>query len=113
MLNKALRKYHKPGQYFPLEQPKKLTKKFFRSFFRFDYTVPENYPLSLKTTKYMTEFKNLSLKEIIAMIKSGETTQKEVYDYFVDRIKTLDPQVGAFNLFHETFTEQDIRSPLA
>lgn len=61
----------------------------------------------------MTEFKNLSLKEIIAMIKSGETTQKEIYEYFLGRIKTLDPEVEAFNLVHDSFTEQDIRSPLA
>lgn len=61
----------------------------------------------------MTEFKNLSLKQIIAMIKSGETTQKEVYDYFLGRIKTLDPKVEAFNLVHDSFIEQDIHSPLA
>ena len=33
------------------------------------------------------EFKDLSLKEIIAKIKSGETTQEIVYDYFLNRIK--------------------------
>lgn len=61
----------------------------------------------------MTEFKNQSLKQIISEIKSGETTQKEVYEYFLNRIQTLDPKVEAFNLVHDTFTEQDIHSPLA
>lgn len=59
------------------------------------------------------EFKNLSLKEIIAEIKLGNTTQKEVYEYFLGRIKTLDPKVEAFNLVHDTFNNQDIHSPLA
>ncbi|OIP52259.1 glutaminyl-tRNA synthase (glutamine-hydrolyzing) subunit A [Candidatus Gracilibacteria bacterium CG2_30_37_12] len=61
----------------------------------------------------MTEFKNFSLKEIIAMIQSGKTTQKEVYEYFLTRIKNLDPQLEAFNLIHETASEQDVHSPLA
>lgn len=61
----------------------------------------------------MTEFKNLSLKEIITEIKSGKTTQKEVYEYFLNRIKNLNPKLEAFNLIHETFIEQDIHSPLA
>ncbi len=59
------------------------------------------------------EFKTLSLKELIQEIKSGKTTQKEVYDYFFDRIKTLDPKIEAFNLVHDTFVDQDIHSPLA
>jgi aspartyl-tRNA(Asn)/glutamyl-tRNA(Gln) amidotransferase subunit A len=59
------------------------------------------------------KFKEKSLKEIIAMIKSGETTQKEVYDYFLNRIRTLDPQIEAFNLVQETFQAQDIHSALA
>lgn len=61
----------------------------------------------------MIEFKNMSLEEIITLVKSGKTTQKEVYDYFLARIKTLDPQVEAFNLVHDAFEEQDIHSPLA
>ena len=59
------------------------------------------------------EFKNLSLKQIIAEIKSGKTTQKEVYEYFLARIKTLDTTLEAFNLVHETYNLQDIHSPLA
>lgn len=61
----------------------------------------------------MTEFKNLSLREIIQEIKSGKTTNQEVYDYFLARIKALDPQIEAFNLIHETCETQDIHSPLA
>ena len=59
------------------------------------------------------EFKNLSLKQIIQEIKSGKAAQKEVYDYFLARIKTLDPKLEAFNSVNETFTEQDVHSPLA
>jgi len=29
------------------------------------------------------EFKDMSLKEIISEIKSGKTTNKEVFDYFL------------------------------
>ena len=61
----------------------------------------------------MTEFKNLSLKEIIVLLKSEATTQKEVYDYFLGRIKTLDSTIAAFNLVHETSPLQDIASLLA
>ena len=35
-------------------------------------------------------FKDLSLEEIIAKIKSGETTQSEVNTYFLERIKKYD-----------------------
>ena len=61
----------------------------------------------------MTEFKNLSLKEIITLLKSGATNQKEVYEYFLDRIRTLDPTIKAFNLVHEKSALQDIASSLA
>ena len=61
----------------------------------------------------MTEFKNLSLKEIIQEIKSGKTTSQEVYTYFLGRIRALDPEIKAFNLVHETCEEQDMNSPLA
>lgn len=61
----------------------------------------------------MIEFKNLSLKQLIQEIKSGNTTQNEVYDYFRDRIRTLDPEVEAFNTVHDTFQTQNIHSVLA
>lgn len=59
------------------------------------------------------EFKDQSLKQIIAEIKSGKTTEKEVYEYFLNRIKSLDPELQAFNFVNETFEEKDIHSPLA
>ncbi|MDD2516459.1 MAG: Asp-tRNA(Asn)/Glu-tRNA(Gln) amidotransferase subunit GatA [Candidatus Gracilibacteria bacterium] len=59
------------------------------------------------------EFKDLSLKEIIAKIKSKEVTQKEVYDYFLARIEKLDPTIEAFSYINKEFVEQDINSPLA
>jgi Asp-tRNA(Asn)/Glu-tRNA(Gln) amidotransferase A subunit family amidase len=43
------------------------------------------------------EFKDLSLKEIIGKIKSGETTQEEVYRYFLNRIDSVNPSIDAFN----------------
>jgi len=58
------------------------------------------------------EFKNLSLKEIIHFIKSWETTQKEVYDYFANRINILNPELLAFDSIRN-FSEQDKNSPLA
>lgn len=59
------------------------------------------------------EFKDLSLKEIIAWIKAKNFSQKEVWDYFQDRIKKLDPTLEAFNLVNSDFVEKDIGSPLA
>jgi len=58
-------------------------------------------------------FATLSLKELIQAIKSGKTTQKEVYNHFLGQIKTLDPKLQAFNVVHENFEEKDISSPLA
>lgn len=59
------------------------------------------------------EFSNLSLKELVQAIKTGKTTQREVYNYFLDRIHALDPEINAFNLVHEDFEEKDINSSLA
>ena len=63
-------------------------------------------------SRYHMEFKTLSLKEIIQEIKSGRTTQKEVYNYFLTRIKALDPTLEAFNLVHDTHEDQNVDSPL-
>jgi len=38
----------------------------------------------------------LSLTELIEGIKSGKFTQKEVHDHFLNRIKSLDPEIEAF-----------------
>ena len=59
------------------------------------------------------EFKDLSLKQIIATIKSGKASQKEVYDYFLDRIKEFDGDLQAFNLIHPDFVEKDPKSVLS
>lgn len=59
------------------------------------------------------DFATLSLKELIEAIKTGQTTQKEVYNHFLTQIKTLDPKLQAFNVVHEDFEEKDITSMLA
>lgn len=59
------------------------------------------------------EFKDLTLKQIIAKIKSWETNQEEVYKYFLGRINNLDSQLEAFNYVNEWVNVQDINSPLA
>ncbi|MGB2111230.1 MAG: hypothetical protein ACPHY8_05335 [Patescibacteria group bacterium] len=53
-------------------------------------------------------FKDLSLEEIIAKIKAGETTQSEVNTYFLERIKKYDGNLNAFNFINENF--EDISS---
>lgn len=59
------------------------------------------------------EFKNLSLKEIIGLIKSWKTTQKEVYEYFLSRISELDGGIQAFNYVNSSFSEKNQESELA
>ncbi len=43
------------------------------------------------------ELKDMSLEEIISEIKESKVTKKEVFDYFMDRIKKYDKQLWAFN----------------
>lgn len=43
------------------------------------------------------DFKNLSLIELSELIKSGKTTSKEVYDYFLARAKQYNTELNAFN----------------
>ncbi len=59
------------------------------------------------------ELHKLSLKEIIKNIKSKQVSQKEVYNYFLDRIVNFDSKIEAFNYINKNFLEQDINSPLA
>lgn len=60
------------------------------------------------------KFKDLNLEEIIAKIKSGETSQKEVWDYFMGRIKKYDSKIESFNFVNENwFIENDLNTPLA
>ena len=59
------------------------------------------------------EFKDLSLKEIIELIKSQKTTQEEVYRYFLNRIDVLDPEIQAFNFVNNGFNVRSLDSKLA
>jgi Asp-tRNA(Asn)/Glu-tRNA(Gln) amidotransferase A subunit family amidase len=59
------------------------------------------------------ELHKLSLKEIIKNIKSKQVSQKEVYNYFLDRIVNFDSKIEAFNYINKNFLEQDINLPLA
>ena len=61
----------------------------------------------------MHDLRSSSLRDIIALIRSRTVSQAEVYSYFLDRIRTLDPQIEAFNSVYDTFEPQDINSPLA
>ena len=61
----------------------------------------------------MSEFKDLSFKTIVELIKSKEVSQKEVWDYFQIRIKDFDPKIEAFNYVHEDFEEQSLDSVFA
>jgi Asp-tRNA(Asn)/Glu-tRNA(Gln) amidotransferase A subunit family amidase len=53
-------------------------------------------------------FKDLSLVEIIAKIKSGETTASEVKAYFLERIKKYDGDLNAFNFLNENVEINDV-----
>lgn len=59
------------------------------------------------------EFKDLSLKEIIAKIKDGTTTQNEVYRYFLGRIDEVNPQIEAFNTINRECNDVSATSELA
>lgn len=43
------------------------------------------------------QLKNLSLIELRDLIVSWKTTQKEIYDYFLERTKNYNPELNAFN----------------
>jgi Asp-tRNA(Asn)/Glu-tRNA(Gln) amidotransferase A subunit family amidase len=45
----------------------------------------------------MSEFKNLSLIELEALIQSGKTTSEEIYTYFLERTKKYNEELNAFN----------------
>ncbi len=59
------------------------------------------------------ELKELSLKQIVSKIKLKEISQKEVYNYFLNRIENLDPKLEAFNFVNNIFEEKDTNLPLA
>jgi Asp-tRNA(Asn)/Glu-tRNA(Gln) amidotransferase A subunit family amidase len=47
------------------------------------------------------EFEKMSLEEIISLIKEEKTTAEEVYNYFLNRIKTIDPKIKSFVYVNE------------
>jgi aspartyl-tRNA(Asn)/glutamyl-tRNA(Gln) amidotransferase subunit A len=59
------------------------------------------------------EIKELSLTELVASLKSKAIKQKECFDYFHDRIQTLNPQIEAFNLVTAELTPHNTNTPLA
>jgi len=58
-------------------------------------------------------FKDLSLEDIIAKIKSGETTAQEVNNYFLQRIEKYNPDLNAFNYINTKFEDVSADSQLA
>lgn len=59
-------------------------------------------------------FKDLSLEEIIAKIKSGETDSKTVWQYFQNRIEKYDNKIKSYNFINkEGLIEADKDSVLA
>lgn len=58
-------------------------------------------------------FKDLSLEEIISKIKSGETSSKEVFDYFLARIQKYDSKIKAFNYINKDGLQDKKDSTLA
>ncbi len=53
------------------------------------------------------ELKDMSLEEIISKIKSSEITKKEVFDYFLARIKKYDKKLGTFNFINENWLNEN------
>ncbi len=47
------------------------------------------------------EFEKMSLEEIISLIKEEKTTKEKVFNYFLDRIKKIDPEIKSFVSINE------------
>jgi len=58
-------------------------------------------------------FKNMSLEEIISKIKSWETTNKEVFDYFLDRTMKYDDKIKSYNLINQNWLNNNTEGKLA
>ena len=56
---------------------------------------------------------NLSLEEIISKIKSGETTSKEVFNFFLERIEKNDENIKSFNFINLEWLKENNDSILA
>jgi len=59
------------------------------------------------------EFKNLSLEEIISLIKEWKTTNKEVFDYFQKRIVKYDNKLNCFLSVNKNWLNDNKDSKLA
>lgn len=44
------------------------------------------------------EFKNFSLLELEDLVKNGNATYQEIYDYFLERAKKYDEELGIFDM---------------
>ncbi len=55
-------------------------------------------------------FKDLSLEEIIALIKDKKTSSKEVFDYFVNRIEKYDDKVKSYNYINKDWLNENEES---
>lgn len=55
----------------------------------------------------------MSLEEIISKIKSGETTNKEVFDYFMARTKKYDDKIKSYNFLNENWLNNNTEGKLA
>lgn len=51
------------------------------------------------------EFKNYSLVELDAMVKNGETSYAEIYEYFRKRAEEINPELNAFTTLPEKNSE--------
>jgi len=57
--------------------------------------------------------KDLSLIEIIDLIKSWKKTSKEVFDYFINRIEKYDSKINSFNYINKDWLSSDTSWKLA
>ena len=55
-------------------------------------------------------FKDLSLEEIIAEIKSGKTTRENVFNYFQNRIEKYDDKIKSYNFINKNGLSTDSES---
>lgn len=61
----------------------------------------------------MSDIKDLSLKQLVQSLQAKELSQKEVFDYYLERIKKYDTDIQAFNYVEDACIEKDISSVYA
>jgi len=59
------------------------------------------------------ELKCMTIKQIQELIATKAISQKEVQQYFLERIHTLDPKIEAFNFINEHMEARDASLPFA